>query len=248
MTSEEQELITAFELHSADGIRDALAKGIDVNRKIDGKLPVDWLTEMYSRGKAFPECVRVLVENGARLSSVALEQVLLDDGAGLTSSLKQDPGLLKHRVSMVSAFTPLVDASLLHVAAEFQCENAVIALLEAGIDVNAKAGIDDFGMNGHTPIFHTVNSSHNRAESIFNLLLEAGAQTEVRLNGITWGKGFEWETTLFDVTLVSYTQFGLLPQVHRKEADIYETIRRLLTASGRPVPPLENIPNKYLQT
>lgn len=248
MTSEEQELITAFELHSADGIRDALAKGIDVNRKIDGKPPVDWLTEMYSRGKAFPGCVRVLVDQGARFSSVALEQVLLDDGEGLAASLKQDPGLLNHHVSMVSAFTPLVDSSLLHIAAEFQCENAVIALLEAGADVDAKAGVDDFGMNGHTPIFHTVNSSANRAESVFKLLIEAGAQTEIRLNGITWGKGFEWETTLFDVTLVSYTQFGLLPQLHRKETDIYSTIRQLLTASGRPVPSLENVPNRYLET
>jgi hypothetical protein len=63
---------------------------------------------------------------------------------------------------------------------------------------------------------------------------------------ITWGKGFEWETTLFDVTPVSYAQFGPLPQVHRNEQEIYANIRRLLEAAGRPVPPLENVPNRYL--
>lgn len=247
MTRDEQELIGAFELHSKEGIRLALERGIEVNRRIDGKLPIEWLTEMYSRGKAFPGCVRVLVENGAIFPDPAVTLVLLDDGQGLAGSIKEDPGLLTHRTSMVSAFTPLVGATLLHVAAEFQCENAVRALLEAGADVDAVAATDDFGLNGHTPIFHTVNSSHNRAEPILRLLIEAGAKTDIRLNGVTWGKGFQWETTLFDVTPVSYAQFGLLPQVHRGETDIYENIKLLLSAAERLIPPLENVPNKYLE-
>ncbi len=69
----------------------------------------------------------------------------------------------------------------------------------------------------------------------------------MRLAGITWGKGFEWETTFFDVTPVSYAQLGLMPQVHRRERDIYHNIRLLLEAAGRPVPPLANVPNRYLQ-
>jgi hypothetical protein len=40
---------------------------------------------------------------------------------------------------------------------------------------------------------------------------------------------------------------GLLPQVHRREKDIYANIVRLLKAGGREVPPLENIPNRYLR-
>ena len=56
----------------------------------------------------------------------------------------------------------------------------------------------------------------------------------------------EWETTVFDVTPISYAQFGLLPQVHREERDIYDNIRLLLDAAGRRVPPLENVPNRYL--
>jgi hypothetical protein len=112
--------------------------------------------------------------------------------------------------------------------------------------VNATAALDAYGLNGQTPIFHTVNSSHNRSLPILKMLLRAGARTDVALRGITWGKGFEWETTLFDVTPVSYAQFGLLPQVHRGERDIYDNIRLLVEATGRAVPPLDNVPNRYL--
>ena len=79
------------------------------------------------------------------------------------------------------------------------------------------------------------------------LLLDAGARTDIRLHGITWGKGFEWETTCFDVTPVSYAQLGLLPQMHRSEHDVYANIRRLLEANGRALPALPNVPNRYLQ-
>ena len=41
-------------------------------------------------------------------------------------------------------------------------------------------------------------------------------------------------------------KMGLMPQVHRRDADIYANIRRLLNASGRSVPALDNVPNRYL--
>jgi hypothetical protein len=78
------------------------------------------------------------------------------------------------------------------------------------------------------------------------MLLEAGAQVDVRLQGITWGAGFEWETTFFDVTPISYTQMGLIPQMQRSESHVYANVRILLDAAGRPVPALENVPNRYL--
>lgn len=117
-----------------------------------------------------------------------------------------------------------------------------------GADVHARAAVDEAGLNGHTPIFHTVNSNDNRSAPLLRLLLDAGARPDVLLQGITWGKGFEWETTCFDVTPISYAQLGLLPQMHRRERDIYANIRLLLEASGRLVPPLENIPNRYLSS
>jgi ankyrin repeat protein len=119
--------------------------------------------------------------------------------------------------------------------------------LRHGADPDARAAVDDYGLNGHTPLFHTVNSNANRSAHLMDLLLEAGARPDVRLPGITWGRGFEWETTLFDVTPVSYAQHGLLPQIHRQETDIYANIRKLLAAGGRDVPPLDNVPNRYLR-
>jgi ankyrin repeat protein len=148
---------------------------------------------------------------------------------------------------MVSAFTPLIGASLLHVAAEYGNADVARVLIDIGADVNAKASIDEYGLNGHTPLFHTVNSSHNRSAPILKMLLQAGAKTDIAVRGITWGKGFEWETTLFDVTPISYAQFGLLPQVHRSESDIYDNIKLLVEAAGRTVPPLDNVPNRYLK-
>jgi hypothetical protein len=40
---------------------------------------------------------------------------------------------------------------------------------------------------------------------------------------------------------------GLLPQVTRREEHIYSNIRELLEAARRPIPPLDNVPNRYLQ-
>jgi ankyrin repeat protein len=176
----------------------------------------------------------------------AVLPVLLDDADAVREAVRTNPSLLAHRTTMVSTFTPLAGASLLHVAAEYGNLNAARALIECGADVNAAAAVDEHGMNGHTPLFHTVNSNANRSEPVMRLLLDAGVDPTLRLNGITWGRGFEWETTFFDVTPVSYCQFGLMPQVHRKEADIYANIRRLLEAAKRTVP-LPNVPNRYLQ-
>lgn len=242
MNDRERQLMIAFEIHDADGIRQLLDDGIDATAPIDGKLPIDWLTEMYFRSDAIPACLHLLLERGATFADPAVEPVLLDDADGI----RADPSLARHRTTMVSCFTPLADATLLHVAAEYGHLAAARALIEIGADVNAVAGVDSCGLGGHTPIFHTVNSNANRSLPVAELLLEAGASTDVRVAGLTWGKGFDWETTLFDLTPISYCQYGLLPQMHRSEADIVANVRLLLRAAGRPVPIIENVPNRYL--
>ena len=246
MSTVEFDLLCAFEVHSVQDIRAILDAGFDMRQSIKGKSIVNSLIEMYSRSDQFPDCLRLLLERGAVLDDPKITPVLLDDAKALTTALDADPSLISHRTSLTSAFTPLTGASLLHVAAEFGNVNAMRVLIERGADIDARAAYDEYGLNGHTPIFHTVNSAFNRSAPLLELLLSAGARPDVRLDGVTWGKGFEWETTCFDVTPVSYAQLGLLPQVHRSEADIYSNIERLLRAAGRTVPPRVNVPNRYL--
>lgn len=243
----DKEFLVAVELHSVERIRAALDAGLDPRTPIRGKLPVDWLTEMYTRSERFPACLRLLLERGAELRDPALAPVLLDDAEMVAAAVRNHPSLPGHRTEMVSAFTPLAGASLLHVAAEYGNANAARVLIEAGADVNAAAAVDGAGLNGHTPLFHTVNSPANHCEPVMRMLVRAGARCDIRLAGVTWGRGFEWETVCFDVTPVSYAQFGLLPQVHRRELDVYANVKVLLEGSGREVPPLRNVPNRYLR-
>lgn len=246
MTTPTQALLVAFETHSVSGIRTVLDAGFDLHAPIGGKNPVTLLTEMYLRSDRFPECLRLMLDRGAVLDDPRLTPVLLNDAAAVDAAVTADPSLLTCRTSVLSAFTPLAGATLLHVAAEYGHLAVARALLELGADVDARAAVDDSGLNGHTPLFHTVNSNANRSAPAMRLLLDAGARTDILLPGITWGKGFEWETTCFDVTPISYAQLGLLRQMQRTERDTYDNVRTLLAAAGRRVPPLDNVPNRYL--
>lgn len=246
MSTPAVELLSAFETHAPARVRAVLDAGFDVNAPIDGKSPVNHLIEMYFRSDAFPACLRLLLERGAVLDDPVLAPVLLNDPSAIETAVTRDRTLLQHRTTLTCAFTPLVGASLLHVAAEYGHLQAAAKLLQLGAEVDARASTDESGMNGHTPLFHTVNANANRSAPVMRLLLSAGARADLRLSGITWGRGFAWETTCFDVTPVSYAQLGLLPQMHRDERDCYANIAALLRASGRAVPPLANVPNRYL--
>lgn len=247
MTDPSADMLAAFECHDLDALVFALKRGASATEPIRGKLPINWLLEEYFRSERLPNCLRLLLDYGARFSDPLVGPVLLDDGEAVRSLMKANPDLLSHSVSMTSAFTSLAGVSLLHVAAEYGNLQAAMALLEAGADVNARADLDAWGLNGHTPLFHSVNTAFNRGLPLMKRLLESGARTDVRLAGIHWGKGYPWETVFFDVTPFSYAQMGLMPQMHRREVDIYGNLVELLRASGRPVPPMPNVPNQYLK-
>ena len=166
MTDPGLELVYAFETHTVEEVRQIIESGLNVSGPVRGRPATTWLTEMYTRSDRFADCLQVLLDSGATLEDPLLEPLLLNDGTALTASLQANPALMDHRTTMGCAFTPLANATLLHVAAEFGHVAAVRALIEAGADVNAVAGTDAAGMNGHTPIFHTVNSNANRSRPI----------------------------------------------------------------------------------
>lgn len=236
----------AIETHAVTDLQALLDGGLSAVQLLQGKLPVQWLLEMYMRSGRFPACLRLLLQRGASLSDPALAAVLLDDADLLRTALRADPAARDRRHDLTSAFTPLHGATLLHVAAEYGNAAAASVLLQAGADVQARAVQAADGGDGHTPLFHTVSSLLDHGAPVMHLLLAAGARTDVCLPMLTWGRGFEWETTLFDVTPISYCQAGLLPQVHRREADVYRNLTALLTAAGRPCQAWSNVPNRYL--
>lgn len=242
MAAGDEDFLLDVETHILKLLRQIFEGGRDIHKPVDGASPVTWLTEMYMRSSRFPACLDFLLSQGGVHDDPAIASVLLDD----EDEVRRHPKLCEHRTSMLYTFTPLKDATMLHVTAEYGCLDAARAPVEMGADIEARAGRDENGLNGHAPLFHTVNSLLDPAALLMELLLSHGARTDVRLRGIRWGKGFDWETTCYDVTPISYCRLGLLPQMQRREAQIEENLKKLLAAAGRDeLPP--NMPNCYMQ-
>jgi ankyrin repeat protein len=240
------DLLEAFELHSPAGIAASLAAGASPVALIDGERPVDILIGMYTRSAKFAECLRMLLDAGATTGDPLLEAVLLDDAMALGRILATSPADLKRKLQPQCAYTSCEGVSALHLCAEFKSVRCADALIQAGADIDARADIDAQGMGGQTPLFHAVNSNQNYCRPVMEVLVDAGADLEIRLKALVWGKGCQWETVLFDVTLFSYTQCGLYRQFHRREADIYGNLAYLYKKRYGAEAPVTNVPNKYL--
>jgi hypothetical protein len=245
MTSE-SDLLIAFEEHSPDGIRSALAAGASATKPIGGKVPIECLVEGYLRSPRFAACLRVLLDAGASLGHPLRLALLLDDDASLRRLLAGREPVLGQRLDVPGAFTCCRGVTPLHVCAEFGSLRCARVLLEAGADVNARAAVDAHGFGGQTPVFHCVNSILDFCRPAMELLVEAGADLDVRLRGLVWGEGQDWETLVLDVTPISYAQCGLYAQFHRREQDVYGNLRYLYRRRHGAELPVRNVPNKYL--
>jgi hypothetical protein len=80
------------------------------------------------------------------------------------------------------------------------------------------------------------------------ILVDAGADLDIRVKALMWGESMSWETIVYDVTTISYAQCGLYRQFHRREEHIYSNIEYLYSERYKRTPPLRNVPNKYLAT
>ena len=242
-----QRIIGHFETHSTEGIRECFENGVNPNQWHRGKPLIYELINMYLRSERFKDCVRAFVDFGLQFNDKALLAVLLDDAVRLNALLNTSKELLNKKYEFDCAFTPLREASLLHICAEYNHLHCAKTLIEHGMDVNIKAGSDDYGFGAQTPIFHTVNQHANTCIDTMQLLISKGADLSVTVKGLTWGKGYKWETFIPSVNPVSYAMMGLLPQFQRTEVQIYETISILLKAHyGISYFPA-NVPNEYLK-
>lgn len=244
--SQEHDLLCAFETHSLEGIRAAIGNGLDLSRPIRGKAPIWWLIEMYTRSRRFAACLRAMIEAGACLDDDFLAALLLDDTELLQAHLDREPEDLRRRLSLDCAYTSLSGVTALHVCAEYNSLRCARVLLGMGLPIDARADVDEHELGGQTPLFHAVNSNRNHCRPMMELLVDAGASLEVMVRGLRWGVGCEWETTLFDVTPISYAQCGLYPQFHRSEEQVYGNLQYMYRNRYGTAAPLRNVPNAYV--
>ena len=242
-----QKIIGEIEEHSVEGIKECFANGVSPNDHYKGEPLIYELTSEYARGPKFKECVKAFVEHGLIFEDKILLSVLSDDASALDVLLKKDSEAIKRKYSLRCAYTPLDEASLLHICAEFNHVSSAKVLVKYGADINTKAGVDENGFGGQTPIFHTVNQNQNRSAEMLNYLLSLSADLHITVKGIIWGKGYEWETLIPAVNPISYAMMGLLPQMHRNEIVISNTVSSLLKAAyGIEYLP-QNVPCAYLK-
>ncbi len=241
-----EKILTDIEIHSAKGIKECFENGVNPNGIHDGRPLFDLLVTMYLRGSRFKECVQTFVDYGLRYDDRLLLALLMDDDDLLDQMLTDDRELLHKKYTLACAFTPLHKAGLLHICAEYNHLACAKILVKHGADVNGKAGIDQYGFGGQTPVFHTVNQHNNACLDVLKFLLEQSADLTYTVKGLLWGKGYEWETFIPAVNPISYAMMGLLRQFQRTEKQIYEVVTLLLKASyGIDYEP-ENVPNRYL--
>lgn len=241
-----QKAMDAMEILDAEQLQQAFGEGLDPNQAYDGSSLGQRLVDMYLRGPGFTDCVKVILDHGWEIDAV-LAAVLTEDAEQLGRLLRENPSALHQTYDFRSAFTPLEQASLLHICAEYNLPRCAKVLLDAGMDVNIQAGVDGYGMGGQTPVFHTVNQHNNACLPMLELLLAYGADLGLTVKGLAWGKGYSWETFVPAVNPISYAMMGLLRQFQRSEAQIYAVVRLLMQKHyGIDYTP-GNLPNRYLQ-
>lgn len=240
-------LIGDIECHSVEGIRECFANGINPNDYYKNEPLIYELTSEYGRTPRFKECVKAFIDAGLVFDTKELLAVLADDAKALESQLKKNPGIAGKTYTLKCAYTPLYKATLLHICAEFNHLSCAEVLVDNGADVNAKAGIDEYGFGGQTPIFHTVNQNSNNSADIMKYLLSLSTDLEITVPGLIWGKGYPWETLIPAVNPISYAMMGLLPQMQRSEQQISKIVSHLLKIAYGIDYISPNIPNAYLK-
>jgi hypothetical protein len=242
------DLISQIELHSVEGIRNCFNNGVSPNDYYNGVPLIYELTSEYTRTARFKDCVKAFVDHGLLFDEPILLAVLLNDASLLDSHLVKDRSAVRRRYTLRCAYTPLMEATLLHICAEFNHHSCAEVLVKYGADINAQAGMDEFGFGGQTAIFHTVNQNSNNSFEMLQYLLSKGADLKLTVPGLIWGRGYEWETLIPAVNPISYAMMGLLPQMHRNEITISNVVSTLVRHAYEIDYTPQNVPCKYLQS
>jgi ankyrin repeat protein len=157
--------------------------------------PLSMLVGTYSRD---PEgkhaCLEVLAQAGLTMLDTPCMAFHRGRVDLLEAQLKRDPGMLSRHFSDAEIFprelglkanegmhfTPIIGATLLHLAIEYDDLETARWLLDHGADVNATSAIDADGFGGHTPLFHCGIATQRRDDIFARLLLDRGANPNAR--------------------------------------------------------------------
>lgn len=241
-----EKLIGNIETNDVQGIRDCFSNGVSPNDYFRGEPLIYELTSEYGRGPNFKKCVQAFVDFGLQLDDKLLLSVLLDDATTLENLIEAQPESVHKQYTLRCAYTPLHNASLLHICAEFNHLSCAKVLVKYGVGINVKAGVDKYGFGGQSPIFHTVNQNRNQSEDMLHFLLEQQADLYITVKGLIWGNSYEWETFIPSVNPISYAMMGLLPQMHRNELTVSKTVALLIKEAYQINYTPKNVPCAYL--
>lgn len=135
-----KKLIIDIECHSVEGIADCFANGINPNDHYNNEPLIYELTSEYGRTPRFKDCVNAFINAGLTFDNKILLAVLSDDAQTLATELHAHPDAANEKFTLRCAFTPLYEATLLHICAEFNHLSCAKVLVSHGADINAKAG------------------------------------------------------------------------------------------------------------
>jgi ankyrin repeat protein len=160
----------------------------DPKRKYPGTA-LDYVIGTYGRSSELGACMEILFQAGGvtKYKIPAVLNLLRNRLDLLAENLDSEPALLQRRFpeldfgSTGARQLTLRGATLLHVAAEYGNAEAAKLLLDRGADVNARALIDETGIGGQTPIFHSATQFYDWGLPVTRLLLDSGADLSVRV-------------------------------------------------------------------
>ncbi len=153
--------------------------------------PLAMVAFTYSRNAADKQrCLEVLAEHKLCLPNTPCMALARGRTDLVEGFLAEDPTLINRCFSQQEifppevgkpedglTFVPLEGGTLLHLAAEFEDYKMLEWLLKHGANPNARAGGRTMG---HTPLFHTVISVGDKLDVRTRMLLEAGADPQIR--------------------------------------------------------------------
>ena len=236
---------TAFAFEMGARVVDDAGKRIapvDIVLETDSRKPGDKhaILEMYvEHGLELPDTPAMALHRG-RID--LLEEHLRRDSALLRRTFAHEeiypPELGCHDEVIATHGTPLKDATLLHMAVDYDEMEIARWLLRRGIDPDERAAVDADGFGGHTALFATVVSqpnfwmNHQRRPQVApftELLLDSGADPNARASlrkQLHPGYGEEVPHEYRDVTPLSWGQ-----RFHRR-VFVSKPAMRLIAARG----------------